>query len=795
MKRTLLTTLLLLVLTGPLAGQALDIDLKATTVFGPDAPERKLRQTALQKKREEVNRRDREEWAKITTKETWEKFRDGKLALLRQSLAPGEYQTKYFGKLEDALKDFNWFPEPAKLKTLTTKKIEGDGFVIENLVYESRPHLVVTANLYSPAKPPSKAPGILIIHSHHNPKTQGELQDMGMLWARAGCYVLIPDQLGHGERRQHPFATEKDYPLPFKVGRQDYFFRYNVAAQLHLVGESLIGWMVWDMMRGIDLLLTKPGIDKDKIVVLGSVAGGGDPCAVLAALDGRVAVAAPFNFGGPQPETKFPLPKNADKAFNFMGGSSWESTRNLRLSGQGGFLPWVIVASQAPRGLIYAHEFAWDEARDPVWKGLQKIYGFYDKGDYLAELHGRGAVTGKPPDATHCNNIGLEHRKGIHPPLAKWLGFDGQEYSKRIPSADLQCMTAEARAKFDPLPVAALAAELADQRLAEQRKRKVRLEANKWNGALKQRWADLLGIRSLASPGVRPSPVAKGTTPDGFTWNTMVVRHKDAPEIAVPVLMLWPKVVTAKTPAVVAVAQGGKAGFLKHRAEEIRGLLDSGVAVCLPDLRGCGEMRTTGEGRGRTSADTAISAAEWMHGDTVLGTQIQELLAVLTALRIDGIQTAALWGDSFTPVNAATAKLSVPYDVDAQPAIGEPMGGLVALSACLLADDKVQALYIRGGLASFRSVLESPFFYLPHDALVPGVLTVGDIDDVAAALASRPIRIEAAINAQNQRITGKELAAAFALTQAAGQERLALRESPSSANEVAEWLAKALSQK
>ena len=36
-------------------------------------------------------------------------------------------------------------------------------------------------------------PAILVAHSHHNPKTQGELQDMGVNWARTGCLVLVMD--------------------------------------------------------------------------------------------------------------------------------------------------------------------------------------------------------------------------------------------------------------------------------------------------------------------------------------------------------------------------------------------------------------------------------------------------------------------------------------------------------------------------------------------------------------------------------------------------------------------------
>jgi hypothetical protein len=67
-----------------------------------------------------------------------------------------------------------------------------------------------------------------------------------------------------------------------------------------------------------------------------------------------------------------------------MGGGSWESTRNIRLSGSTGFLPWVIVGSVAPRGLIHAHEFAWDQEHDPVWARYQTIWGFYGAKEKLA---------------------------------------------------------------------------------------------------------------------------------------------------------------------------------------------------------------------------------------------------------------------------------------------------------------------------------------------------------------------------------------------------------------------------
>src|SRR6185295_3776298 len=114
-------------------------------------------------------------------------------------------------------------------------ELKGEGFRIQNLVVQPAGRTVITANLYVPDPLRESMPGILLSHSHHNPKHEGELQDMGMTWARAGCCVLVPDHLGHGERRQHPFVTAADYDGPFQIGRQDYYFRYDTSLQLYLV--------------------------------------------------------------------------------------------------------------------------------------------------------------------------------------------------------------------------------------------------------------------------------------------------------------------------------------------------------------------------------------------------------------------------------------------------------------------------------------------------------------------------------------------------------------------------------
>jgi hypothetical protein len=213
-----------------------------------------------------ANLRENRAWDEVKSRDDWEGFRAPRVRALRASL----------GLPPD---------DPEVPRVLVTRFLEGDGYRIRNLVFESRPGLVVTANLYEPATPSRLMPGLLITHSHDNPKSQGELQDMGMSWARRSCLVLVLELINHGERRQHAFRTEADYPRAFRVGRQDYYFRYNTGARLSLVGERLMGWMVWDLMRGLDMLLSRPVIDKDRVILLGSVAGGGDPAAVTAALD------------------------------------------------------------------------------------------------------------------------------------------------------------------------------------------------------------------------------------------------------------------------------------------------------------------------------------------------------------------------------------------------------------------------------------------------------------------------------------------------------------------------------
>src|SRR5581483_599025 len=117
----------------------------------------------------------------------------------------------------------------------------------------------------------------------------------------------------------------------------------------------------------------------------------------------------------------------------------------------------------------------------------------------------------------------------------------------------------------------------------------------------------------------------------------------------------------------------------------------------------------------------------------------------------------ALWGDSFAAVNPAGMNFAVPWDAEKLPAQSEPGAGLLALLGALL-EPQVKTVYVRGGLASYQTILESPFLYVPHDAILPGALTAADMEDMVAALAPRPIKLESLVDGLNRRVSGPKLA-------------------------------------
>ncbi len=653
---------------------------------------------------------ERKDWDQVNTVADWERFRDPRVKALAASL--GE------------------FPARTPLQTRVTKVFPGEGYRRQDILYQSRPGLWVTANLYLPEKPEKRMPGIILIHSHHRPRTQPELQDMGILWARAGAAVLIPDQIGAGERIQN-------YPW----NREPYHSRYIMGMQLHLIGESLIKWMVWDTMRGVDLLLEQKDIDKGQIVLIGAVAAGGDPAAVTAALDPRIAAVVPFNFGEASPENTrfFPEKNRWPLELADPGWGAWETTRNLRGSIMGQFLPWLICASVAPRRFAYSFELGWKVEDMPAWARYQKVFELYKAKENLSEAHGFGPY----PGPGECTNIGPTQRKSLYPTLTRWFGIPPppKEPEDRRPASELNALTPVVADGLHARTIHDMAFEAGRAQVRRARMELAKLQPEAQLDWLRSKLAVKLGDiepNRHSSATVRWKKPIEGGEAEGITLAV-------EPGIVVPVLLLKPKGAN-RAPLVVAIAEYGKDAILARRKSEIEILLKRGAIVCLLDVRGTGETAPDWR-RGPLSAGISLAATELMLGNTLLGARLKDLRSVLsyveTRPEIDPRQIA-LWGEGLTPPNPDRMALDELANWQIGPQIqqqSEPLGGLLALLGALY-EKSIHAVVIEGGLDGFLSILEDQFAYVPSDVIVPGILEAGDIGDVAKALGPHPVLLE-----------------------------------------------------
>ena len=176
-------------------------------------------------------------------------------------------------------------PEKTPLKPKVVGMLQGGGFRVEKVIYESRPNHHVTANLYLPDTQ-RPVPGVLLPCGHSdNGKAAEAYQRACILMAQNGMAVLCYDPIGQGERNQLLDESGK----PAIKGTSEHTM---IGVGALLVGESTATYRIWDGIRSLDYLASRPEIDPQRLGCTGN-SGGGTLTAYLMALDDRIAAAAP----------------------------------------------------------------------------------------------------------------------------------------------------------------------------------------------------------------------------------------------------------------------------------------------------------------------------------------------------------------------------------------------------------------------------------------------------------------------------------------------------------------------
>lgn len=185
---------------------------------------------------------------------------------------------------------FGPFPEKTPLNARITGVVERDTYRIEKVIFESRPGLLVTANLYLPKARSFPLPAVVGTCGHsEDGKANEAYQSFAQGLARLGYIVLIYDPIGQGERLQYPDGKGKSR---IGVGVGEHLYAGN---QQFLVGEFFGAWRAWDGIRALDYLLTRPEVDPRHVGVTGN-SGGGTLTTWLCGLDSRWTMAAPGCF-------------------------------------------------------------------------------------------------------------------------------------------------------------------------------------------------------------------------------------------------------------------------------------------------------------------------------------------------------------------------------------------------------------------------------------------------------------------------------------------------------------------
>ena len=175
---------------------------------------------------------------------------------------------------------------PLNARTVAVRK--RDGYTVENVLFESWPGVHVSANLYLPdaTRFPPPYPCVLISCGHSGEgKSAPNYGRGGVMSALAGIAALVVDPFAQGERVQD---RRKNPALNWDEHNR-------IGSLAVLLGGGFPRFRVWDAMRALDYLETRPDIDAKALGCMGN-SGGGNVTAFLQAVDPRFAATAPAGY-------------------------------------------------------------------------------------------------------------------------------------------------------------------------------------------------------------------------------------------------------------------------------------------------------------------------------------------------------------------------------------------------------------------------------------------------------------------------------------------------------------------
>jgi dienelactone hydrolase len=180
------------------------------------------------------------------------------------------------------------------LRPVTLETRAFPGYRREKIVFDSRPGVSVLAYVLRPDNARTPAPTMICVpghgrgvddivgideQGHDRTDKSGYQHDFAIQVAEAGLAAVAIEPMAFGCRRD---------AITARKGLSTNACQPTAGGAL-LVGQTMIGWRVWDVMRTIDYIATRSDLDASRVGCMG-ISGGGTVTLFSTALEPRLRV-------------------------------------------------------------------------------------------------------------------------------------------------------------------------------------------------------------------------------------------------------------------------------------------------------------------------------------------------------------------------------------------------------------------------------------------------------------------------------------------------------------------------
>ncbi|MEO2047573.1 MAG: alpha/beta hydrolase family protein [Pirellulales bacterium] len=591
-------------------------------------------------------------------------------------------------------------------KARLTGRIDHGDHWVEKIVYQSLPGLYVTALAYVPKNPSGRVPAVLCLNGHWTgAKAEPRIQKRCQMLARMGVIAFCQDVIGTGERA----AFDGAEPVTYHG-----FYR---GATPRIVDRSLLGYILYECMRAVDYLQSRGDVDPRRILCTGA-SGGGKQSMFLPALDDRLAGSVPVCY--------------LSSYQAHMGATACVGeipTGILRYSNQ-----WEILGLHAPRPLLCIAAtrdvpvFQPQQAIETLDTTAQRLYRLYEAQDQI-----KVAVI----ESGHDYNRPM--RKLLYQQVANRLLNNQETLSEEPaklpaePAENLQC----------GLPSNSETMRSLTWRRAQELVGHHQQPANlpEWSRHQTRMLAQLETEVLGSFPDISKDHATRVRT---LVWQGYRVEHwKLEPEtnVIISAALCFPHgaATNVKKPAILVVDELGKQKAFSRGL--VSRLLQAGHIVLAIDTRGTGETAGTvpAIGYGPGTPEYNLSNYALLLGRPLVGMRALDIRCAIDLL--------------VRQEKVDTARITV---------VGRGRAALAGLLASLY-DSRIHSLVAEELLASW--VFAEEFNRIGLCYLVPQILTIGDMQHLAACLAPRDLLMLNPVDGRRRLLTEAATREQFSFTE------------------------------